>query len=79
MMTLYHFSVYFAMTLVLCYCFSTRIAGLLDTSEHAVTVSFNVIVPLSYWLWNEKSKLSLRFGKQLGNWSMDVGDFVLHK
>ena len=42
-------------------------------------MQFNVIVPRNFWLWDEETKMHLRFGHStLGNWK-DVGDFESYK
>lgn len=56
------------------------LVGLNPTHEHFVAVTFNVILPVKYWLWDETFSLSLRFGhSKLGNWKKDVGEFTVHK
>jgi hypothetical protein len=43
--------------------------------KNFVDITFNVIVPQHYWLWDRDTKMYLRFGHpQLGNWK-DVGKF----
>lgn len=46
---------------------------------NSVAVTFNVIVPRDFWLWDKSTKMFLRFGDpNLGGWS-DVGEFTSHR
>lgn len=55
------------------------LSGIHETADRAVAVTFNVIVPLNFWLWDNRSKIFLRFGDdRLGKWN-DVGQFQLYK
>ena len=69
---------------ILCYYRSQTqaISGLCDVHErgHSVAVTFNVIVPLEHWLWDEHSEVFLRFSDpKLGSWKHDIGAFLLHR
>lgn len=47
--------------------------------QDSVAVTFNVIVPRDYWLWDVNTKMYLRFGNpNLGKWK-DVGIFDSHQ
>ena len=51
-------------------------SGTHDSDDHAVAVTFKVIVPKMFWLWDENSKIYLRFGDpRLGNWKENIGGF----
>ena len=48
--------------------------------KEKIAVTFNVIVPQNFWLWDEKTKMHLRFGDYaLGSWTADYGEFKPHK
>ena len=50
--------------------------GIHKNCEHSVAVTFNVIIPLNYWLWDDRTQVNLRFGDpRLGGWKNDVGTF----
>lgn len=54
--------------------------GILSNCDHAVAVTFHVIVPLDYWQWDQSSHIYLRFGHtKLGSWKHDIGNFEIHK
>ena len=54
--------------------------GIHRTCEQAVAVTFNVIVPQYFWLWDQQSLIHLRFGStKLGGWNLDVGNFSVYK
>ncbi len=53
-------------------------SGITPTTAHSVAVTFNVIVPLHHWLWDDKTNIYLRFGDgKLGAWKQDVGVFEI--
>ena len=55
-----------------------RLPGIHDANSIAVT--FNVIVPQMFWLWDEKTEMHLRFGdRRLGSFGVDVGTFKCHR
>ena len=56
------------------------VTGIHDSNEHSVTITFNVIVPLNYWVWEKNSTIHLHFGhEKLGKWKTDIGDFNIHE
>ena len=59
----------------------SRLPGFRDSLEDdTLAVTFNVIVPIQYWGFDDKSKVRLRFGpSQLGSWSNDAGNFTIKR
>ena len=56
----------------------SNISGIRE--ENSVPVTFNIIVPQNYWLWDDKTTMSLRFAHpKLGSWNTDVGTFKCSK
>ena len=54
--------------------------GINPAHRRCIDVTFNVILPVKHWLWDDTCTLSLRFGhKKLGDWDMNVGKFTLHR
>ena len=56
--------------------------GIRPSNENAIAITFNVILPWKFWLWDmhKDCKLALRFGhKKLGYWVENVGTFEEHR
>lgn len=54
-------------------------SGLEASMDHAVTITFHVIIPKLYWEWDSNSRVCIRFGhERLGNWN-DCGDFKVKR
>ena len=61
------------------YFFQSVTPGIHNSDEHAVAVTFNVIIPVEFWMWDKSDcSVCLRFGDRcLGYWEHDVGAFEI--